>query len=494
MVSFCEYIKNVRAPQYATSKKQVDELVPDNDFEVFDIPNRHIPFGGVSVLPFMAYQKIWRYDMLPQNLLQDNEEWLPEDLSEEWRINYTGSNTLKGFFRPQHSISEDDLSSFVTHNVPSVDDNAINLLEMRYSVYERDYFTSAKPWLVRGDEVNSSFPVDFDIDSIIDASGLSDWIGSTSDISGTNYTSFNIKTDGVVDIKSRGIGNYPVGAASSSLDIVRKNLVNFFNVLRVKNSVQSARASFTANKLREMLAFSVWQERNALTNGSYNEFVKAHFNKNPSQPDYEPYYMGGSTQVVSFAQILQTSESSDGSPLGTQAGTGQCNGHSNPIDFVAPDFGMMMAIMTVVPEVYYEQGVEHKWTDLLPEEQFMPEFARTGFEPILNQEIFAQNNELDLQLFGYQTRNAYLKARSNVASGLMAVPYELDRLFGSFVQAREFDGLPKLSLQFVSVSPENVRRDFLAYENYPAFKVQIATDMSIIRALPWQSTPETFGF
>ncbi|MCZ2856786.1 MAG: major capsid protein, partial [Candidatus Bathyarchaeota archaeon] len=138
--------------------------------------------------------------------------------------------------------------------------------------------------------------------------------------------------------------------------------------------------------------------------------------------------------------------------------------------------------------------VGHEWTDRVPEDIFMPEFVKTGYEPILNQEIMAQGTEADLRLYGYQTRAAYLKARKNLASGMFALPVTIDALFGSYVQAREFNSLPLLSMQFVSTSPENIRRDFLAYTNYPAFKLQIATDIKLVRCLPYNSVPETFGF
>lgn len=462
------------------------------DASVEQIPNRHLPYNGVNLMPFLFYQKIWRHGICPQNLLQDNEVWLPEDLSEEWRIDYTSANVdSAGHFVPYGQVPETEL---VCNPVPTVDDNVVDLLSLRYACFDRDYFTEAKPWLVRGDVQGSANITVQNFLASIDASDVIDSLEIIYD------SDLGARSSIATDSNDTGAGTKPpkLVARGGWNDVVaeyaRSSWKNFYSKMNLsKNS--TAQATLTANSLRTMLAYSVWQERNALTNGNYNEFIKSHFNENPRKPDYEPVYLGGMSNMMNFGQVLQTSGSSaSGTPLGTQAGLGSSSGQQSLFHFESKNFGYLMGVMFVTPEVYYTQGVGHEWTDILPEDWFMPEFAKTGFEPILNQEIFPQNTEEDLELFGYQTRNCYLKARSNRSSGMFAVPSDYDQLFASYVQAREFASLPRLSLQFVSCSPENVRRDFLAYTRYPAFKLQLASDVKLVRALPYASTPETFGF
>lgn len=489
-------------PNYDSSASQL--------WEIEKLPYRNYPVNGVSALPFMAYQKIWRFSICKPNLLQDNEVWFPEDLSEEWRLNYLGTNMSKGFFSPQGTFKFDESGSPsvtpVANNVPSVDDNCVDIRQLRYATFPDDYFTSAKPWLVRGDVANgidllaiSGTDGAFDFTDVFDQ-----FLDASSVASGSTFNAY--ETLGVARISPSGqiggnkpylvnptsgggIGVYPAQGSAA----IRKIFADAFNKLKFSKQVQF-QGTLTANALRNMLAFSVWQERNALTNGNYNEFVKAHFGVNPSQPDYEPYYLGGTSDIVSFSQILQTSASQQDSPMGSNASLGSVNGQQHIFEFQFKDASIVMGTIFVVPEVYYDQGVGRDFTNQVAEDFFMPEFSKTGFEPVLNQEIFAQGTEDDLKLYGYQTRNAYLKARQNLVSGMFALPDTADRLFSSYVQAREFDSLPKLSMQFVSTSPENIRRDMLAYTNYPAFKLQIATDIKLIRALPYMSTPETFGF
>lgn len=478
----CEYSDDSTFAQYTPNVSDMTNIK--------SIPNRHLPKDGVNVLPFLFYQKAFRFDVAPYNLLQDNEVWLPEDLSEEWRFDYEASNFDGRYFVPQGEVPEitDDNRP---DNVPSVNDVAIDLAQLRYACYENDYFTTSKPWLVRGDEQAS---VDMDVTNIDEISA--DFKDVFDSFLGTNAASMANAGIPAIDLNGNSpviLGNDSVVQSNLNASLARSQFTTIFNKLKISTK-GTAQARLTANRLREMLAFSVWQERNALTNGNYNEFVKAHYMRNPKAPDYEPYYLGGLTQQVNFSQILQTSASETDSPLGSQASLGSSSGQGQVFDFDFDDFGYVMGIMFVTPEVYYTQGVGHEWTDVLPEDQFIPEFAQTGYEPVLNQEIYPQGTDDDLQLFGYQTRNAYLKARQNRASGLMSLPSSVDKLFGSYVQAREFSELPKLSVQMVSMSPKNVRRDFLAYTNYPAFKLQIASDVRLIRNLPYRSTPNTFGF
>ncbi|MCZ2856780.1 MAG: major capsid protein, partial [Candidatus Bathyarchaeota archaeon] len=358
----CEYCKTLGFKYYKPNAEENDEIAL--------IPNRSFPINGVSALPFMAYQKIWRFDVCPQNLLQDNEIWFPEDLSEEWRINYLGTNLKKGIFTPQDTLTPNaDGSAYtediVAHNVPSVEDNAVDIRQLRYATFDHDYFTTAKPWLVRG---NSLPHIDFE--SFINFEDVfSDFYegpGSTENWAlGANLVS---DTSNPVQIRL----TTPQGQPFSSLSSEQKSSV--VNALVAQyNKAKLVSASMTANNLRSMLAFSVWQERNALTNGEYNEFIRAHFDIKPNQPDYQPYYLGGLSDMVSFAQILQTSASQEGSPMGTNASIGSTNGQGHCFTYKSNDFALVMGTIFVTPEVYYEQGVGHEWTDRVPEDIFMPE-------------------------------------------------------------------------------------------------------------------------
>ncbi|MBD5433577.1 MAG: hypothetical protein HDR35_04705 [Treponema sp.] len=493
---------------------------------VATVPNVNRLTTGYNVLPFMMYQKIYRDNYAPVNLLTDNHVWFPDDLADEWRIDYAASNVghtnnQQGlFFVPTGSVAS--VSQVKANYVPKVDDTVVDLLQLRYACYENDYFTSAKPWLVRGGQ-----PASADIEFLVKEL--------------ENFLTFSgEEAEYQVSRASKDSKPYPVGSSNPATDSDPVSQVAWWNIpnapnapptdtshpallvqhisqasgvsylnnwytlftkvlpkgsIKVNNATGKIHASLTANTLRNMLALSVWQERNAVASGNYNALIRAHFNSSPKSPEWEPVYLGGTSDVVSFGQVLQTSQGDSSSPLGTQAGMGSASGQGHVFEFDSRDYGYIMGLMIISPEVVYTQGIDRVWTDTHQSEIFYPEYANLGYEPILNRELFVTGNEAtDKGLAGYQTRLAYLKQRRNVAGGLFSLPAGTDKLFSAYVQAREFTSLPKLSAEFVSMSPANVRRDFLAFTKQPAFKLQFASDVSCVRALPFQSTPNTFGF
>lgn len=475
---------------------------------------------GYNILPFLMYQKIYRDNYAPVNLLSDNNVWFPDDLADEWRISYDADNVgsvgedNEGlYFIPKGKIS--DVKSVVSNFVPSVEDTVVDLRMLRYACFENDYFTSAKPWLVRGGE-ESTLDALGGIDlsdkilpdgSVILSTSVSVGNGSAAVPSFTDvslpsvYDGHSAPSGSGKVLSSAPSGSYigghilstsgsnpTVATYTSTLPQSVRNFVNLLSSVKVS-------VSLTANTLRNMLAISVWQERNAVASGNYNALIRAHFNSSPKSPEWEPVYLGGTSDVVSFGQVLQTSQSTSESPLGSQAGLGSASGRSHVFKFSSHDYGYIMGVMIVSPEVIYTQGVDRLWTDVHQSDIFYPEYANLGYEPVLNRELYVSGDEaIDNGLAGYQTRLAYLKQRRNVAGGLFSLPQGNDKLFSAYVQAREFDSLPKLSAEFVSMSPENVRRDWLSFTKQPAFKLQFASNLTVVRALPFQSTPNTFGF
>lgn len=470
----------------------------------------HLP-NAFSKLPFIDYQKICRNAYMPSNLLQDNHIWFPNDLQDEWRLNYAGSNTNGLYFMPESAAKINSTgnlilpSEIIANHVPSVEDNVVDLRQLRYAPYSPDYFTQAKPWLVRGKEQALSSNADMSgafqafmsllyDNSISEYSRNSGFAESPLSVSNSSYVFVAAPVSGLDANQSMGVANEP--AISRFKDSMTERISSVFSRFLPQDFRDvDINMSFTANTLRNLLAMSVWQERNTLTDGNYNRTVQVHWNRSPHSPEYEPLYIGGTTDLIQFGQVVQTSASSSGSPLGSKASNGAASGRSKVFDFTADDYGIIMGIMFIVPEVVYSQGVDREWTDLTWDSQYQPEFASLGYQPILNQELYVQGDDaVDKSLFGYQTRYAYLKQRRNEVSGLFTLTPEQDNVFGPYLQARRFSELPSLSSQFVTMSPDNIDRSFLSFENLPAFRLQFASEVRLVRALPYQSTPNTFGF
>lgn len=464
----------------------------------------------VSALPFMMYQKIFRFNYLPNNLMQDNKVWFPDDLHNEWRLNYNASNLFA--FTENGSSAASWLHLFVPEgmSVPSLSvssaglnivpkatgvhaDEAVDLLSLRYAQYENDIFTTALPWLTRGTApsvqsdagINMTLPVDFTLLTNNSLSAGSGWSGFLGVGTGDSVPSPGSVSDTLTLRAANSVSNGPRVVNTLAANVTASNV--------------PVTLSLTAQRFRELFALSAWQERNALTNGNYNAYIKAHFDKFPDMEDYEPHYIGGYSDLITFQQVLQTTPTST-SPLGTQAGLGTSRNEGYIGSYYSKDYGAIMGIMIITPEVSYVQGLPHYFTDVTPEDFFSPEFENLSFQPILNKQLYVSGTStVDNDLFGYSNRYIYLKCREDVVRGLFALPADVaggsDLLFSAYAQARIFKSTPKLSNEFVTASPNNLRRDYMMYPGQPVYKCQVITDLGkCVRPMSYQSYPATFGF
>lgn len=486
----------------------------------------------VNVLPFMAYQSIFKHQYLNQNYTQNNKAWFPVEGDDDWIIDYSGSNLKNGHILDVNNLDFDSLSAgadYVTSEVPralfdpsasGVKYDLPSLLQLRYRQRRADYFYSALPWLQRGDApelngaVNSQFQLSFDEFSMRNLD-----LSMTNDTSGSEHPYWQIYTGPNPDnTRSLRVGpgvwtSAPsMGGTGDARHAAANSNINWYfqsqgvapahsfhlassNASGVINGAFSQlNLGINLNQLRTLMALTVWQERNARTNGSYNRMIRVHHRQDPHSEEHLPVYIGGSSQDIYFNQVIQTSASNE-TPLGTTASNGVSQSRGFIGRFHSPDYGIVMILASVVPDNMYVQGVDKALLKSTFSDYYYPEFASLQPQAIQNQEIFVSGDEAkDKALFGYQERDTEYKVRQNRVAGMFALPPSTDSLFSAYTQAQIFSETPSLSNQFVTLSPDNVRRDWLAYPINPMFKFQYASRVRAIRNIPYQSVPQTFGF
>lgn len=468
-----------------------------------------------SALPFVMYQKIYRSNYMDPNLYSngkmESQVWFPDDIdSSDWRLSYNADNlggTANCFFVPQRQTipaNNQIIANFVpyaqdTTNSQSKYDNAVNLTQLRYSMYTDDMFTTALPFLQRGPQTS------LDLSSVIGKIPLQPLISGQPFGFNKNLSDLPVSGDSIYLGRTDSL--YPItdGSSTSKLDALYStgSVGKLYNTLLfgpntpVNNlgvDVGTLSTTFTAQQLRDLLAISVWQERNALTNGSYGQFIRVHFDSSPKNTWCEPIYIGGTTSVFNVNSVVQTSESGV-TPQGTQTGIGGSSNGDSLGSFTASDFGYIMALMTIIPDNTYVQTQDHWQFDVAPDDFYMPEYENLSYQPILNKQLgYFGDDSVGNDLFGYSNRYVYLKQREGITRGMFALPASIDAYYHSYVQSRVFASTPKLSQQFVTVYPPNIDRSFLAYTGQPAFLVQYYSGVSVVRALSYASQPNTFGF
>lgn len=460
----------------------------------------HLPQGasysdliasGITCLPFLMYESIYAHYYMNKNYYISNRNWLPND-PEAFRVNYQG---------------------ILASNTDS-DHPKVYFGKLHYRDYPYDYFTSALPFAQRGNRptlpinitggniFNFTSPVGI---GLMNGPTVSFVVNSNTLTPYGNGVANNIVTP-QVNLTGTSKAADPLytpvlmsGSAQVDFDTtagaptVKQQLLNLqsktFNDA-IKGSIAT---TIGLDEIRDLARAQVELEKAARTDGSYLEWGLTFFGVKPSTgKQCRPMYIGGTYSSISFTEVLQTSNSTESSALGQIAGHGISVDNSGYIgDFVADDYGMIMILCTIMPDVYYSQGLDKKWTDHLQSEMYLPERAKMGLQPIKNKEIvFSGTSATDEDIFAWQNPFDSLRYLPNKITGKIAD--STNASFFPYTQARKFGSVPTYGQSFALA--DDVRKDYLFATEENAYLAQFAFDIRTVRALPYTPVPNNFGF
>ena len=429
-----------------------------------------------SAFPFMAYQRIYRDYFMNQDVQTDSNinNWFPED-----DANFQLSD---GF---QTSIAPEGTDDY----------DAVELTAKRYRNWEKDYFTSAMFSPQRGPATalpvnlsgsdSGSIPVGYigdgtpGLDTFRDtgshAPGANGWYCDPQGNYSYEYFDYSFNSD-----KKGFFPTFSQSGFSGALQVDKASLDSYLS---------SSSGGFLIDDLRLATQLQLWLERNMRTKAQYNEFLHIHFNDAPLDMRLtKPYYIGGSSQVLNVTQVLQTSQSTDDSELGQRAGTGNSYGAFDIGRFHSHEYGLIMGIMSIMPDAMYTQGLSRVWSKRSRYDYYFPEFAQLSPQAILSKELYTSTSASDnAKVFGYQGRFDEYRTANNIVTGLLRDSSQLD--FYTYTLARDFDSTPTLSSEFIS-SEGTVRHDaFVAGTSLPPFICQIGIGCRAVRPLPYVNQP-----
>lgn len=392
----------------------------------------------VSSLPFRAYQLIYNEYYRDQNLTD------PVDIS----LNSGFEDTL----------------------------HALNLLQLRRRAWEKDYFTSALPWLQRGPEV--TVPIQgsgdtLDVKYDRDVTTTQRWVDSDlrSFENGVAYDA-TFSTEGNLHF-SRLIGvNGGVGNRAPELDPNGTLKVNVDEM------------GININDLRTSNALQRWFERNARGGSRYIEQILSHFGVRSSDARLQrPQFLGGGRMPISVSEVLQTSSTDETSPQANMAGHGISAGINNGFKHYFEEHGYIIGIMSITPRTGYQQGVPRDFTKFDNMDFYFPEFAHLSEQEVKNQELFLSSDiNYNGGTFGYAPRYSEYKYHQSEAHGDFRGNLSFWHL------NRIFEDKPNLNTTFVECKPSN--RVFATSEiEDDKFWVQMYQDVKALRLMPKYGTP-----
>ena len=235
-----------------------------------------------------------------------------------------------------------------------------------------------------------------------------------------------------------------------------------------------------------------------MCDGSYAQFGLTFFGEvSKSAHDYRPTFFGGVYKSIAFTEVLQNSpqvpisDTERTTPLGTFAGHGIAGMSNNFLGSLhCDDYGIIMFIACIMPDVYYHQGLKRIFTDSLETDFFKPDRAKLGMQPIYNKELFYAGNNgntsgEDNYLWAYQNPFDYLRYNQNEIHGKIADT--TNKSFYPFTQARKFNSLVNWGRNFSEA--KDIRKDYLASSSESAYILQTKFDIRCVRELPYKAIP-----
>ena len=351
-----------------------------------------------------------------------------------------------------------------------------DLLRLRKRAWEKDYFTSALPWLQRGPEVTVPVGGSFGVVSLANRDNNQIFVGSDGN---------PVEVDaGMNLIHAADKNNVTPGTIQTGLP----NGSNSGNAVWLDPKgtlvVDGENSGISIQDLRTSNALQRWFERNARGGSRYIEQILAHFGVCSSDARLQrPQFLGGSKMPVAVSEVLQTSSTDKTSPQANMAGHGISAGVKNGFRHYFEEHGYVIGLMSIMPRTGYQQGVPRDFTKFDNMDFYFPEFAHLSEQEIKNQELFVSDDlTYNEGTFGYTPRYAEYKYHESEAHGdfrgNMAF-WHLNRIFSE---------KPNLNTKFVECNPSN--RVFATSQTQDdKFWVQIYQDVKALRLMPKYGTP-----
>jgi len=327
---------------------------------------------------------------------------------------------------------DQDLQSEVVVRTESGGDNTTNV-DLLNVAWEKDYFTSARPWPQKGPDV--TIP-----------------LGDVAPIIGTGANARLRGTGGLTNIQT-------AGSTNANLQITTavgttQNLIwgNDDEVIQGLEADLSGATAVSVNELRELFALQRYAEARARYGSRYTEYLRYLGVRSSDARLQRPEYLGGGRQTLQFSEVLQTGVTTDGDD---SEGVGNLKGHgigvmrSNRYRRFFEEHGIVMSLLSVRPKTMYSQGLHRSTFRRSKEDYWQKELEHIGQQEVLKREIYANQASTAVQneTWGYQDRYDEYRRQENTIAG------EFRTTLNFWHMGREFASAPALNGDFVKSNP-----------------------------------------
>lgn len=326
---------------------------------------------------------------------------------------------------------DQDLVSELALSVASGAD-ATTSIAIQNGAWEKDYFTSARPWEAKGPSITVPLGTTAPVTGI----GIRDGQGTTE---AANQNIWETDKGSATSMPTFNSANVQIGIRGESLNTA----VGSANTPQIFADLSNASA-VTINVLREALALQRYQEARARYGSRYSEYL-AYLGVTSSDARLQrPEYLGGGRETIQFSEVLQTAEGSD--PVGTLRGHGISSMRSNRYRRFFEEHGFVISLLVARPKAIYASGLQRHWIRAIKEDYWQRELEHIGQAEVLNREVRAAHAS-PAGVFGYQDKyDEYRRHWSSIAG-------EFRTTLNFWHFARVFASDPALNADFVKCVP-----------------------------------------
>ncbi len=321
----------------------------------------------------------------------------------------------------------------VTELVMSKDDGADTTTStlLQRIAWERDYFTSSRPWTQKGPEITLPLSGDAPVTGI----------GKKTQVySATDETVFESGATGSVVYDDNRLIK---GTDNDNTFFVEEDPANagFPGIFADLSGVSAT----TINDLRLAFALQRYEEARARYGSRYVEYLRHLGVKSSDARLNRPEYLGGGKQVIQFSEVLQTAEGTN--PVGELRGHGIGALRTNRYRRYFEEHGYVFSFLSVRPKTMYTQGLPRTWNRRTKEDFFQHELQAIGQQEVINKEIYAPHTTPE-GVFGFNDRYEEYREQPSTVGGEFRTS-----VLDFWHMARIFASDPALNSTFVTSVP-----------------------------------------
>lgn len=301
-------------------------------------------------------------------------------------------------------------------------DSSTNL-NLKKASWPKDYFTTCRPWEQKGDEV--VIPV-----------------GGTAPVRGIGSTVAAFSSGSPVTVRETDKTTSTSYAKGINTNFYLEEDTSKSGYPNVRAYLSEA-TGIPINDLRLALALQRDMESKAQFGSRYSEVLAHEFGiRNQDARLQRPEYLGGGKSVIQFSEVLST----DGSNTGDMYGHGISAMRTNSFRRFIPEHGIVMSLMSVLPEPLYTVGLNRSFIRETKEDYFDKTLQFIGEQEVYNKEIQVTHSDRE-GIFGYQKRyDEYRYIPSSIGGDMRTT-------LNTWHYGREFSGDVALNQTFTDCTP-----------------------------------------